>query len=170
MTALSNWILKIFGWKLIGDFPPLKKFVATVVPHTTNWDFVLGILVKSARNIKINYIGKEALFKAPWGFIFRKLGGTPIKRDSNHNQVDQIVSLINSKDEFRLAVAPEGTRSEVEKWRTGFYWIAKGADIPIVMVAFDMKNREVRFSEPFYATENKDSDFEFMHDFYKGLM
>ena len=170
MTALSNWILIIFGWKLIGDFPPLNKFVAIVVPHTTNWDFVLGILVRSAKGIKINYIGKKALFKAPWGFIFRKLGGFPIERTENHNQVEAIVEYANTHDEFRLAIAPEGTRSAVEKWRTGFYWISKGANIPIVMVAFDMKNREVRFSDPFYPTENKDLDFEFMHDFYKGLM
>ena len=169
MTNISNWILRIFNWKLIGDFPPLNKFVAIVVPHTTNWDFVLGILVRNAKNLKINYIGKEMLFRSPWGFVFRKLGGFPIKRDSNHNQVDQIVSLINSKEEFRLAVAPEGTRSEVEKWRTGFYWIAKGADIPIVMVAFDMKNREVRFSNPFYTTDNKESDLVFMHSFFEDL-
>lgn len=169
MKYLSNWILKFFGWKFIGDFIPLKKVVIIVVPHTTNWDFVLGVMVRSALNIKINYIGKESLFRAPWGFIFRKLGGYPIKRDKKYNQVDQIVSLINKEDEFRLALAPEGTRSDVDKWKTGFYWIAKGANIPIIMVAFDMKNREVRFSQPFYPTENKDLDFEFMHKYYEGI-
>lgn len=166
MSILSNWILKIFNWKLIGDFPPLKKFIIIVVPHTSNWDLILGMLVKSSRNVGINFIGKETLFKAPWGFAFRKLGGVPIVRNKKHNQVDQMVSVINKQEEFRLAIAPEGTRSEVEEWKTGFYWIAKGANIPILMIAFDMRNREVRFSEPFYTTENKKSDFEFMHAYF----
>jgi 1-acyl-sn-glycerol-3-phosphate acyltransferase len=167
MQKFSNWILKKFGWTLKGDFPDLKKYVVIVVPHTTNWDFVLGLLVRSARDFHVNFIGKETLFIAPWGFIFRKLGGYSIKRDKNHNQVDLIVELINSQEEFRLAIAPEGTRSDVDRWRTGFYWIAKGAKIPIIMVAFDWSRREVRFSQPFYSSNNKEDDFTFMHKYFE---
>jgi 1-acyl-sn-glycerol-3-phosphate acyltransferase len=167
MKNISAWILKIFGWKIYGDFPPLKKFVVIVVPHTTNWDFVLGVLVRSAKGLKVNYVGKEALFKAPWGFIFRQLGGFPIEHTGNQNQVEAIVEYANTHEEFRLAIAPEGTRSKVDKWRTGFYWIARGAEIPIVMISFDIKNKEMKFSEPFYTTEDKDADFTFIKSFYE---
>lgn len=167
MKNISAWLLKIFRWKIYGDFPPLNKFVVIVVPHTTNWDFVLGVLVRSAKGLSVNYIGKKALFKAPWGFIFRKLGGFPIERTGKQNQVEAIVEYAKTHNEFRLAIAPEGTRSKVDKWKTGFYWIARGAEIPIIMVSFAMKKKEVKFSKPFYTTEDKEADFTFIKSFYE---
>ncbi|MEN8136981.1 MAG: 1-acyl-sn-glycerol-3-phosphate acyltransferase [Bacteroidota bacterium] len=169
MQGFSKWIFKKCNWSIVGEFPGQKKYVVIVVPHTSNWDFILGLLTRSIAGIHINFIGKEMLFKAPWGWIFRGLGGYPVKRDKNHNQVDQVIKIIKQEDEFRLAIAPEGTRSDVEKWKTGFYWIASGAEIPIIMVAFDYGEKQVRISKPFYPTGNKDTDFEFMHKFYDGV-
>jgi len=169
MKFVADILLKLWGWKIIGTSPNLKKYLFIVVPHSSNWDFLLGLLVRSSVGFKANYIGKEALFRAPWGWIFRALGGHPVKRDKNYKQVDQIIDIYKREESFAMAIAPEGTRSKVNKWKTGFYYIAKGAEVPIVMVAFDYGKKEVRFSEPFYTTDDVDKDFEYMYKYFEGV-
>ena len=168
---ISKFIFKtILGWKLVGDFPKdIKKYVVIAAPHTSWQDFPIGILARNTSGIKINFIGKDSLFKGPFGFIFRSLGGTPVDRSKSNNLVDAIVDVFNSKEEFRLALSPEGTRKKVDKWKTGFYYIAKGANVPIVMATLDFENKQVKFSEPYYTTENKEKDFEYFKSFYKGV-
>ncbi len=117
----------------------------------------------------INFIGKDSLFKGPFGFIFKSLGGTPVDRSKNNNLVDAIVQIFNSKEEFRLGLSPEGTRKKVDKWKTGFYFIAKGANVPIVMATLDFGKKEIKVSEPYYTTDNMTQDFEFFHSFYDGV-
>src|SRR5690606_37892601 len=109
--------------------------------------------------IKINFIGKDSLFKGPFGFIFRSLGGTPVDRSKSNNLVDAIVNVFNEKEEFRLALSPEGTRKKIAQWKTGFYYIAKGANVPIVMATLDFSKKQVKISEPFYTTDDKEKDF-----------
>lgn len=169
---ISKFIFNtILGWKLVGDFPKdIKKYVVIAAPHTSWQDFPIGILARNTSNIKINFIGKDSLFKGPFGFIFRSLGGTPVDRSQSHNLVDAIVKVFDSKEEFRLALSPEGTRKKVEKWKTGFYYIAKGANVPIVMATLDFGNKQVKFSEPYYTTDNKEKDFEYFQSFFKPEM
>ncbi len=171
MRFISKFIfITIFGWKIVGEFPKeIKKYVLIGAPHTSWYDFVIGMLVRSIMKEKINYIGKDSLFNSPFGFFFRWLGGTPVDRSKSNNLVDAIVNIFNSKDEFRLALSPEGTRKKVEKWRTGFYYIAKGAEVPIVMLSFDFGKKQVALSKPYYITENKEKDFEHFNDFYKDV-
>jgi 1-acyl-sn-glycerol-3-phosphate acyltransferase len=120
--------------------PSHKKYVIAVAPHTSWWDFPVGVLARSALHIEhARYLGKSQLFKPPFGWIFRKLGGTPVDRSSSHDMVEQVVKIFNAHDEFVLALAPEGTRQKVQKLRTGFYYIAKGAGVPIVPVGFDFE-------------------------------
>jgi len=165
---ISKFIFKtIFGWKLVNDFSrDIKKYVIIAAPHTSWQDFPIGILARNTSGIKINFIGKDSLFKGPFGFIFRSLGGTPVNRSESNNLVDAIIKVFNSKEEFRLALSPEGTRKKVEKWKTGFYYIAKGANVPIVMATLDYKNKQVKISEPYYTTDNKEKDFEYFKSFF----
>lgn len=168
---LSKFIFtKILGWKLSNDFPHnLKKFVVIAAPHTSWQDFPIGILARNTSGIKINFIGKDSLFKGPFGFIFRSLGGTPVDRSKSNNLVDAIVQVFNEKDQFRLALSPEGTRKKVDKWKTGFYYIAKGANVPVVMATLDFGKKEVKISEPYYTTDNIEKDFAHFHAFYANV-
>lgn len=169
---ISKFIFKIIlGWKLVGNFPKdLKKYVIIAAPHTSWQDFPIGILARNTSGIKINFIGKDSLFKGPFGFIFRSLGGTPVDRSQSNNLVDAIVDVFNSKEEFRLALSPEGTRKKVERWKTGFYYIAKGAKVPIVMATLDFGKKQVKISEPYYPTDDIEKDFEYFKSFYKGVL
>jgi 1-acyl-sn-glycerol-3-phosphate acyltransferase len=169
---ISKFIFKtILGWKLVGDFPKdIKKYIVIAAPHTSWQDFPIGILARNTSGIKINFIGKNSLFKGPLGFFFRSLGGTPVDRSKSNNLVDAIVDVFNSKEVFRLALSPEGTRKKTAKWKTGFYYIAKGAKVPIVMATLDFKNKQVKFSEPYYTTDDKEKDFEYFQSFFTPEM
>lgn len=169
---LSKFIFtKLMGWKLVHDFPQdLKKYVVIAAPHTSWQDFPIGILARNTSGVKINFIGKASLFKPPFGFIFKSLGGTPVDRSTSNNLVDAIVNIFNEKEQFRLALSPEGTRKKVEKWKTGFYFIAKGANVPIVMATLDFNKKEVKVSEPYYTTEDVEKDFEYFHSFFDAKM
>jgi 1-acyl-sn-glycerol-3-phosphate acyltransferase len=171
MQKLSKFIFKrILGWKLVGNFPKyLKKYVVIAAPHTSWQDFPIAILARNYTGEKINFIGKSSLFSGPFGFIFRALGGTPVDRSQSSNMVDAIVKIFENKEEFRLGISPEGTRKKVTHWKTGFYYIAKGANVPIVMATLDFEHKQIKFSEPYKTTNNKEKDFEYFHAFFKGV-
>lgn len=170
MKYVARFILfTIMRWKLVGDFPRKKKYVVIAAPHTSWVDFPIGILARMASGIMIHYIGKDSLFKGPFGFIFKALGGTPVDRSKNNKLVDAIVDIFNARDEFRLGLSPEGTRKKVDKWKTGFYYIAKGANVPIVMATLDFENKQVKISEPYYTTDNVAKDFAHFKEFYKDV-
>lgn len=171
MKGVAKFILyTILGWKLEGDFSKdVKKYVVIAAPHTSWIDFPIAILSRMASGTMINFIGKNSLFKGPFGFFFRGLGGTPVDRTKSNNLVDAIVQIFNSKDEFRLGLSPEGTRKKVEKWKTGFYYIAKGANVPIVMATLDFEKKQVKISEPYYTTDDIEQDFKYFHAFYKDV-
>lgn len=158
------------GWKIINDFPKLKKYVIIAAPHTSWQDFPLGIMAKFVKGAPVNYIGKASLFKPPFGFLFRWLGGTPVDRTRNTNLVDSIVDIFNSKEQFVLGMSPEGTRQKVDKWKTGFYYIAKGADVPIVMATLNFPKKEIRISKPYYLTNNMEDDMTHFRSYFKGVI
>lgn len=172
LSMLSKFIFTtLMGWKLVNDFPKdLKKYVVIAAPHTSWQDFPIGILARNTAGVKINFIGKDSLFKGPFGFIFKSLGGTPVDRSKNNNLVDAIVDIFNKKNEFILALSPEGTRKKVAKWKTGFYYIAKGANVPVVMATLDFGKKEVKISEPYFPTDDKDTDFIYFNSFYDGVL
>ncbi len=158
------------GWKLVGTFPPIAKCVVIVVPHTSNLDFFLGLLVRRVLNEEFNYVGKKSLFKWPWGWYFRWMGGMPIDRSKSNNFVEACANLIKDSKQIHLTLAPEGTRKKVAAWKTGFYYIAKAAEVPIVLVAFDYGKKEIKFSEPHFPTDDKDGDFKTYRSFFKGVV
>ncbi|MFI4962950.1 MAG: 1-acyl-sn-glycerol-3-phosphate acyltransferase, partial [Legionellales bacterium] len=110
MRILFRFILKAFGWKIVGTLPDEKKYIITVAPHTTNWDFVIGILTCGALGVKIHFLAKKQIFIFPFKHLLQLLGGIPIDRSKKSNVVDDMVSLIGARDILRLAVTPEGTR------------------------------------------------------------
>lgn len=163
ITRLSRFIFfKLMGWKIEGVFPDLNKMIVAVVPHTKNFDFIIGLLTRAAIKEKINYVGKKELFNPITGWFFKALGGAPINRGAKENTVQAIVKMFKSRSFFRLAIAPEGTRKKVEQWKTGFYYIAKEANVPILLVKFDYPQKKVFFLDLFHPTDDKKKDFEYM--------
>lgn len=174
MRWLAKFIyFKIIGWKVVGNTTfsknTIKKAVIISAPHTSNFDFIIGILLRKIVAVKTNFIGKKSLFIWPFGYYFRAVGGVPVNRTNKEKKVQTIAKLFEDKEEFRLTLAPEGTRSKVEAWRTGFYYIAKEAKVPIIMFTMDFGNKQNKISEPFYPTENVEADFKFMKSFFKGV-
>lgn len=172
MQIISKFIYhRLLGWNFTGfnEFSSVKKAVIIAAPHTSWHDFYIGVLLRSIIQMQINFIGKESLFSPITGWFFRALGGAPIKRNGNENQVDSIARLFDNREIFRMAIAPEGTRKKVDTWRTGFYYIAKKANVPIVMITFDFKNKVNCISNPFIPTDDIDADFKFMRSFFEGI-
>lgn len=161
---------RVFGWKLKGRQPDLKKYVIVVAPHTSNWDFFLGVAAKSIAGFKSDFMAKNSLFKIPLlGWFLRAVGGHPVDRSRKMNMVDQVVQLFERHDEFIMTVTPEGTRSYNDNWKTGFYRIAHKAGVPIVMVGFDYEHRLVEFREPFYPSGDLEGDLEKIKSYYRTI-
>lgn len=174
MQWLAKFIyFKVLGWQVIGNTnfskDKIKKAVIIAVPHTSWHDFYIGILLRSVVNIKTNFVGKKELFVFPLGWFLRSVGGAPINRQSNENNVEAIAKLFEQHDEFRMTLAPEGTRKKVKEWRSGFYYIAKQAKVPIIMFTLDFQNKQNKISEPFYPTDDVEADFKYMYSFFEGV-
>jgi 1-acyl-sn-glycerol-3-phosphate acyltransferase len=170
MKWLYRFIFEKAGWKIEGDVPrDLKKYIIAVAPHSSNWDFFLGLAVRSILDFKSNYLAKKELFVFPFGWLFRRLGGFPVDRKSSMNLVDQAVQIANSHEHFVVAITPEGTRKKVTKWKSGFYHIAQKAGIPIVFCNLDYGRKVVRFHPPFYPSGNLLSDAPSIAAYFKDV-
>lgn len=161
---------RIMGWKLHNEFDPsVKKCVVVVAPHTSSFDFLIGILVRKIMGVDFNFVGKKELFKPPFGWYFKMVGGAPLDRTGNQKKVDAIAEIFESREIFRLALAPEGTRKKTERWKTGFYFIALKARVPIVPVVFDFGTKTVSIKRAFKPTGNLEMDLEIIQLHYKGV-
>ena len=158
-------------WKINGSFPRhLKKVIILVAPHTSWRDIIVGLAARVKLKIyKAKFLGKKELFDGPFGWYFKWLGGVPVDRFSKHGMVEQVAEMFNRQDEFIIALSPEGTRKKVDKLRTGFYHIAKLANVPIQMVGFDFSKKEIRLAEPFYISSNEEADFNHIIDFFANI-
>jgi len=171
MRFLWKSYLKIFGWNTSLTFPyhHLGKYVLIIAPHTSNWDFIIGLAYRSLLGLNhVRFLGKKELFAFPFAYFFRMLGGIPVDRHHSSHMVDDVVKFFEYNSAFALALSPEGTRSRVEKLRTGFYYIATKAKVPIVMVGLDWKNRTLIFGRPFLA-EEQSKDFDHIVKFYRPV-
>ena len=168
---ISKFIFfKIAKFKIVGDIPgDLYKYLVIAAPHTSWWDFPMGLLIRSILQKDIRFIGKESLFKGPFGFLFYALGGYPVNRSERKNMVESMVNIFNIHDKFAVAMSPEGPRERVEKFKTGFYYIAKGAKVPIVMVQFNFGEKKVVIREPFYISDDMEKDMAIIWNFFKGI-
>ncbi len=170
-SALSRLILKLWGWKITGSYPyDLPKIIVAVGPHTSNWDFPIGVLLNSAMKIHANYVGKHTLFRPPFGFIFKYLGGIPVDKTKRSRFVENTIAAINARERVHLAISPEGTRKKVDKLRTGFYHIAKGTNSAICLCKFDWENMELFFDpQLFYPTADEAADLDFIWNYFKNV-
>jgi 1-acyl-sn-glycerol-3-phosphate acyltransferase len=168
LSQLSMWILTLLGWEVHADYPGVNKYVVIAAPHTSNWDFPLGILAAKAVNLKIYWMGKHALFRWPWGWFFRAVGGTPVDREQSLNLSQQMAELFARSEHLVLALAPEGTRAKKDHWKTGFYYIARAANVPIVMGYLDFGQKQVGIGGTFYPGDDIEEDFKHIRQFYKN--
>ncbi|TYB70039.1 acyltransferase [Bizionia gelidisalsuginis] len=165
---------KVFGWQIVGNKnfskDTVKKAVIIAAPHTSFYDFFVGICLRKIVNVKTNFIGKKELFRWPLGLYFKSVGGVALDRTPGQNKVQAIALLFKNKREFRLTLAPEGTRGKVKEWKTGFYYIAKEANVPIIMFTLDFKNKQNKISEPFYPTHDSTADLACIRSFFKDVV
>ena len=166
---VGKLIFALFGWGFKNEIPNIPKVVIIFGPHTSNWDFVFGTAAVFILGVRISWMGKHALFRKPFGGIVRWLGGIPIDRNSSHGMVDTLVNQIKSMDKFILAIAPEGTRKKVVKWKSGFYRIAQGADVPILMVRLDYENKMIRFGPLLYPSGDINTDMDDMQRIFNNI-
>lgn len=160
---------KLLGWKIEGGFDTsIKKSVVIVVPHTSNFDFIVCSFTRRILKIQINFVGKKALFYWPIGWYFKWMGGEPLERTKSENKVEAITKVYEGLDEFRLAIAPEGTRKKVDKWKTGYYYIALSAKVPIVPVSLDYPTKTICIGKTFYPTGDIEKDEIKLRLFFKG--
>ncbi|MBK8497946.1 MAG: 1-acyl-sn-glycerol-3-phosphate acyltransferase [Flavobacteriales bacterium] len=170
MRPLFRFFLcTVFGWKVRDERPKdLDRFIVVVAPHTSNWDFLVGLAVRSvARLNDVKDLGKDALFKPPYGWFFRAVGGYPVDRSKHNNLVDAVVAMFKRGEIKKIAITPEGTRRYQPNWKTGFHRIATGAGVPIILCTFDYAAKEAILTAPFPLTADPEADIERMKDWFR---
>jgi len=159
--------LGLLGWKVILNIPPTKKFVAVGAWHTSNIDFILAVLAAGAMGLPIKFIGKKALVEGKLGWLMKRLGIIGVDRSKRNNVVKQIAKKFEESDELYLVVPAEGTRSKAEYWKTGFYYIALEAKVPIAFGVIDAGKKEIGIFGWFEPTGNREEDFAKIIDYFK---
>jgi 1-acyl-sn-glycerol-3-phosphate acyltransferase len=167
--TLSRALLGASGWKIEGEFPARPKMVAIVAPHTSNWDFIVGILAVFAIGIRVRFLAKHTLFKGPLGWFMRWCGGMPVNREAPQGLVPQVVEAIEKAPAVFLAITPAGTRSSTKPWKSGFYHIAVAARAPILPVLFDGPSRAIRFLPAFEPSGDYAADLPRLQALYAGV-
>ncbi|RED93857.1 lysophospholipid acyltransferase family protein [Marinoscillum furvescens] len=169
--AFFSVCFRLTGWRVVGQRPVhLKKYVLIVAPHTSNWDFFVGVAARSISGLKSDFLAKDSLFKIPLvGWFLRKVGGHPVDRSRKMNMVDQVVELFHKHEEFVITITPEGTRSYNPNWKTGFYRIADKARVPIVLVGFDYEKRTVEYRKPFIPTGDLEKELEEIKAYFRTV-
>jgi len=166
---ISILTFRLAGWHVDGTPPDLRKYIIIGAPHTSNWDFILFLGVIFRLKVQVRFMGKAELFRSPLGWFFYYCGGIPVDRSKSTGLVEQTVDACEKAEQFILVIAPEGTRHGVKEWKRGFYHIAKGAEIPIVMAKVDGKNKTVHVGQVFHPTEDMEADMKVIQDAFTGM-
>lgn len=167
LKSLARFVLSILGWQLEAKLPEEKKYVIIGAFHTTNWDFPLGILGLWALGLKASWVGKHTLFRGPLGPVFKLMGGIPVDRTIQTGFIKRTADLYKTRESMVLTIAAEGTRSRTEHWKTGFYFIAREAGVPIALGYIDYGRKRLGVGATLYPTGDIRRDFETIRDFYK---
>ena len=167
--ALGRMLMRFSGWRFEGELPDVPKIVIAVAPHTTNWDFVIGVMVLWALDIKISFLGKHTLFGGVFGRWMRSIGGIPVDRNSTHGVVGDVVETFARADRMVLALTPEGTRQLDRGFKKGFLHIAHGAGVPILLAYFDFSRKVVGFGPLFTTTGDVERDLAWVLNFYRPI-
>lgn len=172
LRLLAMGVLKLSGWKAIGKEIDHQRFVLIAAPHTSNWDFPLMLAVVLKLKLRVYWMGKDTLFPFPIGWLVKWLGGIPIDRSTSHNVVNETIRQYAEHEELIVLIPPEGTRSKVDRWKTGFYHIASKAKVPILLGYVDTASKEAGIADFFHATGNLEDDMREIRAFYaakKGI-
>lgn len=156
--SLGRAAMRLTGWRFNGTLPEIPKYVLIVAPHTSNWDFPVGLAAMFALDLEARWFMKDSMFRGPLDRLFRSMGGRPIHRGTSEGVVAEVAGMIRTEPHFILAIAPEGTRKQVKEWRSGFYRIAEAAGVPIVPVRFDFSRREIGIGAPMQPTGDLAAD------------
>lgn len=165
---LAGWVLRRAGWEIAGSRPELPKFVFIAAPHTSNWDLFWMLLFSIHFGVKIAWLGKHVLFRPPFGWFMRLLGGIAVDRRKPQGLVAQAVDAFSSRERFVLVVPPSGTRKRGKYWKSGFYHIAKGAGVPIVLGFLDYGKREGGIGPQITPSHDLEADMDQIRAFYEG--
>jgi 1-acyl-sn-glycerol-3-phosphate acyltransferase len=166
---LSIAVMKLIGWRIAGKLPSEPKYIVIAAPHTSNWDFIVFVMLAFILRFDAHWMGKAALFTFPVRRLMIWLGGIPIDRSKNNNVVNQMADYFASVDRLAVIIPPEGTRSKVDRWKTGFYHIALKAEIPIVLGFIDSGTKQIGFGPKFMPTGEIDKDMKEIQAFYAGI-
>lgn len=169
MRRLAKAFLKTLGWKVIPLNQKIDKAVIIVAPHTSTWDLFIALAISLNIDANIRWVGKKEIFAFPFGPILKKLGGIALDREHCHNTVSAIVKEFKKNKEFLFAISPEGTRASGKYWRSGFYYIAIKAEVPIVLAFLDYEKREGGFGKIIYPTGKVQEDLEEIKKFYDTI-
>lgn len=173
-NAFVRWIgrslLRLGGWRMEGEFPDLPRLVLIGAPHSSNWDGVWGLGAKLALGLDIRILGKDSLFRVPLlGYVLQRMGVIPVDRAAAHGVVQQSVALIRGNERFWYGLAPEGTRKRVERWKTGFWKIAKAADVPVLPAYFHYGRRVVGIGPVFHLGDDMHADIARIQAWYRTV-
>jgi 1-acyl-sn-glycerol-3-phosphate acyltransferase len=168
--GLGRSILRLGRFRVEGTLPNLPQLVGIVVPHTSNWDFVFMMAFALASGLRVNWLGKHTLFRGPLGALWRWLGGFPVDRAAQNGVVEATTALFRQQSRCVLGLSPEGTRQAVTRWRTGFYYIAQAAGVPILLVVLDLQRRVIGFGPLVTPTGDVEADLEVMYAWYTDVL
>lgn len=157
------------GWKAVGTPPPGGRYVIIAAPHTSNWDFVYFLGLVNELGLDAHFMAKDSLFRWPMGGFMRDMGGISINRSARHNVVDAMIAEFARRDRFALTIAPEGTRSAVNQWRTGFYHIALGAGVPLVIGMMDYGRKVGGLGPAIMPTGDYKADMRQVAEIYQSV-
>jgi len=167
---IARSFMSLFGWHIEADIPNLPKLVLVGAPHTSNWDFILTMATQFALSVQISWMAKRSLFHWPFKGIMEWLGGVPIDRAAQGaGIVDQTVEVFNNRDKFVIAIMPEATRSKAREWKTGFYHIAEGANVPVVMVRFDYGRKVMGIGPTLEPSGDITADMDEIQSLFSGI-
>ena len=169
-NRLTRWLgratLKIMGWKITGQFPLEKRLVFIGAPHTSNWDFIIAVAAMQAVGIRASWIMKKQAFFWPLGGLFKKMGGVPVDRSAKNNLIEQMQDWFSTQDKAYLGITPEGTRSKVDTFKTGYLRIAYAAKVPLFLVAIDAIKNEIVLDKLWPLTGNVEADNRAIKEYY----
>ena len=167
MRTASGKILKILGWKLVGEFPDIKKSITIFAPHTSHIDALYGKLGITELGIKYKFLSKKELFFFPMNLVMKKFGSIAVRGVVGKNAIYQVVDLLNNSDELHIVLSPEGTIKKATKWNKGFYFMALKADVPIVITSIDYEKKEIEIKGIIYEVTDFQSVMKQINEMYK---
>ena len=169
LQFLARVLLKLFGWDAVQGLPKFKKYVLIAAPHTSNWDFVIAMLAALAIGLRFKWLAKHTLFKNPIRPLLKFFGGVPIDRTVHSSVIDRVAKMFNDSEQIVIGITPEGTRSKTNYWKSGFYYIALSAKVPIYFAYLDYGNKKIGIGDHFFPMGDINEDMKIIWKYYIGI-